>query len=104
MHHIALPIQCSRCDHVGDNVHVYFASLLFFAAMVFLLSVYYLILLQYLKVAMLMIVMMMVAMMMREEADWSAQCTLEWPFRAAVQGDGTEAFFMSYLSPSQINS
>ena len=34
----------------------------------------------------------------------AAQCTLEWPFRAAVQGDKTEAFFMSYLSPSQINS
>ena len=28
------------------------------------------------------------------------QCTLEWSFRAAVQGDATEAFFMSYLSLS----
>ena len=61
-----------------------------------------------------MIVMMMMAsmkkednvvfMMNREEVDLSAQCTLEWPFRAAVQGDRTEAFFMSYLHPSQINS
>ena len=28
------------------------------------------------------------------------QCTLEWSFRAAVQGDTAEAFFMSYLSLS----
>ena len=61
----------------------------------------------------MMIVMMMVAKKKGVEccfydderrARLAAQCTLEWPFRAAVQGDKTEAFFMSYLSPSQINS